>query len=196
MKRGEPSIRRHLRDEPITARPPTTLYQLRKFARRNRTLVSSSLLLFAVLTGPLIATTSLFLEAQEANKREQERTREANQARTDLSAALTLAQEETAKTTAINEFFIDDFIRAVAPERDGPDVRMMDLITRAAERVPVRFKDQPLIQAEVHLSLSPTPLECWTCVPRGFFIPAGALNCSRHMLLRTPQGREPRSGSS
>lgn len=33
-------IRRHLADEPILARPPSTFYQLRKFARRNRTLVA------------------------------------------------------------------------------------------------------------------------------------------------------------
>jgi len=29
-------IRRHLHDEPVTARPPTTVYRLRKFVRRNR----------------------------------------------------------------------------------------------------------------------------------------------------------------
>ncbi|MBT8484144.1 MAG: protein kinase [Phycisphaerales bacterium] len=32
-------IRRYLRDEPIAARPPSAMYQLRKFARRNRALV-------------------------------------------------------------------------------------------------------------------------------------------------------------
>ena len=32
-------LRRHLAHEPIAARPASTLYQLRKFARRNKTLV-------------------------------------------------------------------------------------------------------------------------------------------------------------
>src|SRR6185503_10756928 len=32
-------IRRHLSDEPILARPPSALYQLSKFARRNKALV-------------------------------------------------------------------------------------------------------------------------------------------------------------
>lgn len=147
-------IRRHLRDEPITARPPTTIYELRKFARRNRTLVTSSILLFAVLSVALVLITSLYFDAQAANSRERERTREANDARKDLAAALKVSQDEVAKTAAINEFFIDDFIRAASPDRDGPEVKMLDLLTRAAERVPVRFKDQPLIQAEAHLSLA------------------------------------------
>jgi serine/threonine protein kinase len=33
-------IRRHLHDEPIVARPPTTTYQMQKFARRNKVLVT------------------------------------------------------------------------------------------------------------------------------------------------------------
>jgi len=32
-------IRRHLEDQPISAKPPSTAYQLQKFARRNRALV-------------------------------------------------------------------------------------------------------------------------------------------------------------
>ncbi|MFP5227849.1 MAG: protein kinase domain-containing protein [Acidobacteriota bacterium] len=42
-------IRRYLRDEPIVARPPSTVYQLKKFARRNKALVTGVAAVFVVL---------------------------------------------------------------------------------------------------------------------------------------------------
>src|SRR5262245_12930932 len=42
-------IRRYLKDEPILARPASTAYQLRKFARRNRVLLGGTAVVFAVL---------------------------------------------------------------------------------------------------------------------------------------------------
>jgi len=49
-------IRRYLHDEPIAARPPSTWYQLRKFARRNRALVSGVSAAFIVLLAGIGAT--------------------------------------------------------------------------------------------------------------------------------------------
>jgi WD40 repeat protein/serine/threonine protein kinase len=49
-------IRRHLRDEPILARPPSSLYQLRKFARRHKPLVTAATLaLLAMIAATLIS---------------------------------------------------------------------------------------------------------------------------------------------
>ena len=49
-------LRRHLNDEPITARPPTTWYQLKKFARRNKSFVSAVVAVFlATVTGAGVA---------------------------------------------------------------------------------------------------------------------------------------------
>lgn len=50
-------IRRHLAHEPIAARPASTFYQLRKFARRNKTLVGGvAATLVVALVGAAIAT--------------------------------------------------------------------------------------------------------------------------------------------
>jgi eukaryotic-like serine/threonine-protein kinase len=46
-------IRRYLRDEPIIARPATTGYQIRKFARRHRELVVGLAMTFLALLGGL-----------------------------------------------------------------------------------------------------------------------------------------------
>jgi WD40 repeat protein/predicted Ser/Thr protein kinase len=52
-------IRRHLRDEPIVARPPSTIYQLRKFARRNRKLVAALVALMLVLVAATAVSSTL-----------------------------------------------------------------------------------------------------------------------------------------
>jgi len=48
-------IQRYLNDEPIVARPPSTSYQLRKFARRNRSLVAGIAAVFVVLVAGVAA---------------------------------------------------------------------------------------------------------------------------------------------
>src|SRR5207302_6652185 len=45
-------VQRHIKDEPVEARPPSALYKFRKFARRNRqTLATGVVLGMAVLIG-------------------------------------------------------------------------------------------------------------------------------------------------
>ncbi len=55
-------IRRHLRDEPIIGRPPSMLYQARKFARRNKILVRGIAATFLALLLGLIGISYLLLE--------------------------------------------------------------------------------------------------------------------------------------
>jgi WD40 repeat protein/predicted Ser/Thr protein kinase len=50
-------LRRHLGNEPIRARPPSALYQLRKFARRHKGLVGGALATGLALVLGLVATT-------------------------------------------------------------------------------------------------------------------------------------------
>src|SRR5262249_19298685 len=49
-------IRRHLSHEPIRARPPSALYQLRKFARRHRALVAAVLGVAAALVAGTVVS--------------------------------------------------------------------------------------------------------------------------------------------
>ncbi|MFO0748902.1 MAG: serine/threonine-protein kinase [Myxococcota bacterium] len=59
-------FRRWLAHEPIRARRPSAWYQLSRFARRNRVLVASLGILFAVLVAGVIVSTSLWLSGEEA----------------------------------------------------------------------------------------------------------------------------------
>jgi eukaryotic-like serine/threonine-protein kinase len=84
-------IRRYLRGEPILARPASALYQLRKFARRNKTLVAGvSGVIAALLVGTVVSI--LFaLRAEEnarvAEERERIATHESYRARIAAAVA-------------------------------------------------------------------------------------------------------------
>jgi WD40 repeat protein len=59
-------IRRYLSYEPILARPPSVLYQFRKFARRNKALVGGVAGILAALVLGLVGTTLFALRARDS----------------------------------------------------------------------------------------------------------------------------------
>jgi WD40 repeat protein len=61
-------IRRHLRNEPIRARPPSALYQLGKFARRHKALVGGVAGVMAALVVGLVGT--ILFAVREARQRD------------------------------------------------------------------------------------------------------------------------------
>jgi serine/threonine protein kinase len=61
-------ITRYLRDEPIVARPPSTWYQARKFARRNKALVGGIAATFVALLAGLVASLVLLGMARESER--------------------------------------------------------------------------------------------------------------------------------
>lgn len=69
-------IRRHLEDQPIHARPPSRVYLLRKFVRRNRGLTIGAVATFATLTVGLIVALVLLGREQEQRRRADANARE------------------------------------------------------------------------------------------------------------------------
>jgi len=59
-------VRRHLNSEPISARPPSTMYRVRRFARRNRALVIGTGATFAALTAGLVISFMFAMNARES----------------------------------------------------------------------------------------------------------------------------------
>ncbi len=72
-------VRRCLRREPIVARPATALYQMRKFAQRNRPLVGGIAAAFAALVLGIIGTSYGMLQANQ-RRTEAEAARESERA--------------------------------------------------------------------------------------------------------------------
>lgn len=88
-------LRRFLRDEPVSARPPTTAYQIRKFARRNRAFVTAAMIAVVSLLAATIASSWWALTASRAREAE---IRERKAA--DASAALARANERQMRRLA------------------------------------------------------------------------------------------------
>ncbi|HEY7426645.1 MAG TPA: serine/threonine-protein kinase, partial [Gemmataceae bacterium] len=70
-------IRRYLSNQPILARPPSALYQLRKFARRNKALVGGVAGAFAALLVGTIVSILFAVRAEQNARRANEKEREA-----------------------------------------------------------------------------------------------------------------------
>src|SRR5688572_5952833 len=113
-------ITRYLKDEPIQARPPSTSYQLQKFARRHKALVWGIAAVFLVLTGGIFVST---WQAVRASRAEKEAVRDRDRATAAEQTANSARDDAlTARETAVaaeNQAKLDRD-RAVA-EKDRAD---------------------------------------------------------------------------
>jgi WD40 repeat protein/tRNA A-37 threonylcarbamoyl transferase component Bud32 len=99
-------VERHLRNEPVVASPPSVGYRLRKFAARNRALVTAVASFVAALVAGLVVSVLMYLQAEDARKGEVRakgvalaREREATDAlrRAEEAAGLLALQEQETK---------------------------------------------------------------------------------------------------
>jgi tetratricopeptide (TPR) repeat protein/tRNA A-37 threonylcarbamoyl transferase component Bud32 len=118
-------LRRYLQHEPIVARRATAWYQLRKFARRNRVLVSAAALVLLTLAVAGVWTARVMLQEREANRR----------------------------ARAINEF-LEDILATANPATGRADARFVDVLRSAADQAARRFADSPELEAEVRGTLA------------------------------------------
>jgi serine/threonine protein kinase len=131
-------IRRHLRDEPITARPPSTSYQLQKFARRNKALVVGVAAVLVVLVFGIVAST---WEAAQARRAEAK------------------AKQESAIAQAVNDFLQNDLLgqaSAYNQSKPDPDLKVRTALDRAAERITGKFERQPEVEASIRNTIGTT----------------------------------------
>jgi serine/threonine protein kinase/tetratricopeptide (TPR) repeat protein len=140
-------IRRHLRDEPITAVPPSTIYQVRKFARRNKGLVVGIALAFVLLIAGVIGTSVGLVRAKRAL------------VKADRSAAE--ARSEADKQAAVNNF-LQDMLGAANPRNltaedraKGRNISVLDALNFAAKKVDAgSLKDHPDVELAVRKSMA------------------------------------------
>ena len=118
-------VDRYLLSQPIAARPPSALYQLRKFAGRNRALVGGAL---GALVVVLVFTATTALQS----------------ARIRHEAAR--ANQEAATAHEVSEFLISLFDRSDPTLAKGADPTASELLAAGAERIDA-LADQPRTQA-------------------------------------------------
>ncbi|PWT97779.1 MAG: hypothetical protein C5B51_30755 [Terriglobia bacterium] len=142
-------IHRFLQDEPITARPATTAYQLKKFARRHKALVTGIAAVFVALVLGLGASIWQAVRAGRAERTALE-----------LRDRAVTAQETA---NAVNEFLQSDLLaqasadnQATALNKPDPDLKVRTALDRAAERISGKFGGKPLVEASIRETLANT----------------------------------------
>jgi serine/threonine protein kinase len=121
-------IERHLKNEPILASPPSTLYRIKKYIRRHKVGVAAAVI---ILVAILVGITGTSLGLIRARKSEQ------------------IARTEADKAKAINAF-MQEILGSANPEIGlGQDATILEALDSAEERISEAFPNQPEIEADL-----------------------------------------------
>jgi serine/threonine protein kinase len=129
-------IDRYLSSQPINARPPTALYQIRKFARRNRAWFGAAATALIALVVALAVSSTMYVRAE----------REAERARA--------AAAKSEQVAALLESMLAGVGPSVALGRDTTMLR--EILDAAAIRIGTDLADQPAVEAELRRVLAAT----------------------------------------
>jgi serine/threonine protein kinase len=143
-------IERYLRREALLARPPSTLYKVKKFALRNRAAVlTGAAVAAALLAGAAVAAWQAVVATRAI--------RDALAAVEAEKAAKALAQARETETRAVLEFVENRMLAAARPkgQAGGLDrqVTLRQVVEAALPCVGKSFTDQPLIEARLRLTM-------------------------------------------
>ncbi len=127
-------LRRHLDGRPVSARPDSVGYRARSFVRRHRAGVAATALVAVALVAGLAST------AWQARVAAEQRDR----------------AEREARVSAQVSGFLQTMLAAADPDAEGRDVRVADVLDRAAAGLDTAFADDPAAAATLRQTLGAT----------------------------------------
>ncbi len=119
-------IQRYLNEEPVEACPPSTTYRLRKFARRNRKVLSTIAAFFLLMMIGTFVSSWLAIRTMQA---EQTTARERDRAVSEKACA----DEQAAIAKAVNEFLQNDLLAQASADAQAGPGRRPDPDTQSAD---------------------------------------------------------------
>ena len=127
-------IERYLTGLPVMAHKDSLGYRTRKFIKRHRVAVSAFILVLLALVGGFVGVSwQAQVAAQERDK----------------------AQVEARKAERIN-VFLQEMLSAVDPSNDGQEVKVVELLDRAAEKLDTDLSEEPAVRASLRNTLGLT----------------------------------------
>ncbi len=121
-------LRRHLDNQPVIARPPSTRDRLDKFVRRHRAaVVAASLVTLTVVAGTVLSTIG-FVRASRAER---------------------VAAEEAEAARQVTDFLVDLFRVSDPGESRGNTLTAREILDRGARRVSTELVAQPAMQTRM-----------------------------------------------
>jgi non-specific serine/threonine protein kinase/serine/threonine-protein kinase len=143
-------IERHLSDEPVAAGPPSTVYRMKKFVRRNRTSVTAAAIVGAAVIVGLVVSTMMYFQAEQAREKESAARVEAVEARDEAERQAKISQ-------AVADFLENDVLASVDPAKaKGPEVSVHYILDAASKNMEDKFAGEPLVEASICQTLGNT----------------------------------------
>jgi non-specific serine/threonine protein kinase/serine/threonine-protein kinase len=121
-------IERHLRHQPVTAGPPSTVYRMKKFIRRHRFGVATAALVFAALLVGMVGTTLGLVRAVRAEAE---------------------ARREAATSERVKDFLVELFEVSDPNEAKGRTITAEEVLDQGAARIESELSEDPLIQTSL-----------------------------------------------
>ena len=122
-------VRRYLAGETISARPPSAVYQLSRFAKRNKLLVGVSAGFVVAVVSAVVGTSIGLNRAIAQTNLAEERLAE--------------SQKQTQIAQAVMDFMNNDVFAAVVPSHQGHEVTVHEALLAASANLDDKFADQP-----------------------------------------------------
>jgi TPR repeat protein len=127
-------LRRHLDNEVVLARPPSTAYRMKKAWRRNKVWLSAAAVVLAALILGVAFSTWQAVRAIKAEA---------------------LATQRLTESEAIAEFLTSTF-QSPDPARDGRTITVAEMLDTAAKKLETDLSDQPARRASLQATLGAT----------------------------------------
>lgn len=149
-------LERFLLGEPIRARPVSWVVRSLKWARRNPVAATLSAVLILVVLGSLVTLAILYTRAEDARHRQFELAVVAQQQRDAAQRALEELERANIGSQAIAEFFFQDLLGAVRPDRSGgrASVTFLEALEQAEKRLSERFQGRSYFEGAVRNALA------------------------------------------
>jgi len=129
-------IENYLKGTPLIAGPPSTVYRLKKFLGRNKTLVTGIAAVLAVLMAGVVVS-ALFAIGQARARAETER--------------------QAMDAQAVNNFLSNDLVWLISPFRAwSSEATVRSFLDAVSENLEDKFEDRPLIEASIRHVLGTT----------------------------------------
>ena len=156
-------VRRFLMDEPILARPASRVYQLKKFARRNKVLVGGLSGIFVALLAGLVVALVLYRQAEDARLASELARREteaaglaerdqrvrAEAAEQDARHEAERATRESRTSTRTAGLLEQLFQNADSALSGGREIRAADLLDVGVDSVRTELADEPHVRGRL-----------------------------------------------
>jgi len=159
-------IQRYLNGEAIEAKRDSNWYLLKKAARRHR-IAAGVVAVFVLLLAALVlvlgySNRQIRLardDAQNQAQAAQVAKATAQQRATEAETARDEAQHQARIANAVTEFLNDDLLGVVAPDDMGKDVKMREVVDRAADRLSQRPPAEGEVDGQINYTLGNTYLQ-------------------------------------